>query len=109
LEAGFRRRGLGADSGVGDLGGVEETGAVRASDSFDEHTVGDAGDEVADVFRAGKGRHGGAEGLLSVEGSKNIAFAPFPGRLVSARIGFAAAYDGEVGGDGSGIAHRFWG
>ena len=108
MEAGFRRRGLGADSGVGDLGGVEETGPVRASDGTDEHIVGDASDEVADVFRAGEQRHGGAEGLLSVEGSTVIAFALFFCILVSTRIGFAAAYDGGVGGDGSGFALRFW-
>ena len=104
--AGFRRSGLGADGAVGDLGGVEEPCAHRAFDGLDEHAVGDAGDEVADVFGAGERRHGGAEGLLSVEGSTVIASALFFCILVSARIGFTAAYDGGIGGDGSGFVLR---
>jgi hypothetical protein len=88
---------------VGDLGGVEETSTIRAFGGLDEHAVGDAGDEVADVFQAGERRHGGAEGLLSFFGCRVIAFVQFFCSPVSEHIGFAAAHDGEIGGDGSGF------
>ena len=49
----------------GYLGCVQELGGVFVFDDTDEHTVGYAGDEVADVVRAEKRRHGAAEGFCS--------------------------------------------
>jgi hypothetical protein len=47
----------------GDLRGVEKPGRFGAADGADQHAVGDAGDEVADVVRASERRHRFAVGL----------------------------------------------
>ena len=52
--------------GICHLGGVEETGSVGAPDGVDEHGVGDAGDEIADVFVAGERGHGLTVGPVGV-------------------------------------------
>ena len=49
-----------------DLGGVEESGSIRARDCFEEHAIGDAGDEVADVFVPGERRQGFAESTFGL-------------------------------------------
>ena len=47
------------------MGGVQELGGVFVFDGADEHTVGYAGDEVADVLRAEQRGHGAAVGFGS--------------------------------------------
>jgi len=38
---------------MGNLGGVKKPGAVRTIDCADEHSLGYAGDKIADVFLSG--------------------------------------------------------
>ena len=61
------------EGSASDLGCVEEPCAVRIADRADEHSVGDAGDEVADVIGAGERGHGPAIGDGAVGGGKNEA------------------------------------
>lgn len=102
------RGGLAAERGERDLGGVEELGAAGAVDCADEHAVGGAGDEVADVFIPAERGHGVAVemGGLAGGGGSVPAFGQFP--LEDGVPGGEAAGDGGVCGDGdvvdSGIA-----
>ncbi len=81
--------------GAGDLGGVEEAGAVAAVDDFEGHAVRDAGDEFADVFDSAEGREGGKVGGYG--GSL---------RWPLGAVGGLAAFreDGAEGGDEGGTA-----
>ncbi len=82
-------------SAVGDLGGVEKPGAVRAADGADEHAMGGAGDKVADVAGAGKRGHGFAVGLFGFDGGNRLTLAS-RGLLESERPSFTTAGNGEV-------------
>ena len=55
------------DGGEGHLCGVEEFAPGRIKDCVNEHAVGGAGDEVADVLVAGKRGHGLAVGFIGVD------------------------------------------
>jgi hypothetical protein len=81
---------------MSNLGGVEESGAIRAAHCANEHTVSDAGDEIADVLIATERRKGFAEGFYRIQGNKDIAFSLVFGRLLGRGIGGAATRDGEV-------------
>ncbi len=50
-------------SAEGALGGIEKAGSFIGGDDADEHGVGDAGDEVADVLLGVQRRHGAAVGF----------------------------------------------
>src|SRR5580658_10083042 len=52
-----------AENTAGDLGGIEEFRAFNGVDEAVDHAVGGAGDEVADVLRAGEIGHGGTVGF----------------------------------------------
>ena len=67
LGAGSGWGGFAADRGERNLGGVEELGAVLSFDCSDQHAVGDAGDEIADVILSGERRHDAAIGLGGVD------------------------------------------
>ena len=73
--------------------------------------MGDAGDEVADVFGAGERRQGFAEGFCTVERGIDVALALVGGDLANAGVGLAAACDGGVFGgwaDFAGIGLWKW-
>jgi hypothetical protein len=55
--------GLPRNGGEGDLGGVEEFGAILFADGAGEHAVAGAGDVIADVLIPAERRHGLAEGF----------------------------------------------
>jgi hypothetical protein len=52
--------------GPADLGGIEEAGSVGGWDGFDEHGVGNAGNEMTNVLGSLKRGHGVAVGRASV-------------------------------------------
>jgi hypothetical protein len=70
---------------VGDLGGVEELGALIVRDNSDEHSVSYAGDEIADVFIPGKQRHGVAVGTLAAMEASHLLL-PFARSVLLARV-----------------------
>lgn len=86
--------------GIGDLGGVEEAGGVGSGDGIEEDAVGDAGDEVADVFYVGEGGHGAAEGLFGLVLGGIAAGAAVFGGSPGEFVGATAVVDGGVAGGG---------
>ena len=58
-----------------DLRGVEELAALGGGNGFDEDGVGQASDEVADVFVSGKWRHGVAVRLAGLLGGEVLVRA----------------------------------
>jgi hypothetical protein len=58
----------------GDLGGVEQPGAIFVLDCANEHSVRGAGDKVADALIAGERRHGGAVSTISKNNCVGIVF-----------------------------------
>jgi hypothetical protein len=77
----------------GTLGGVEEAGSFSGIDDPDEHGVGDAGNEVADVLVAIERGHGPAVGFGSF-GFVRLAFGN--GGQEGAVSGAAAANNAQV-------------
>ena len=49
---------------MGYLGGVEQTSGIGTRDGAGKHSVGDAGDEVADAVGSGERRNGQGVGQL---------------------------------------------
>lgn len=87
-----------AERAEGDLRGIEEFGALDGVNDVDEHSISDAGDEVADVLVAGQIGHGAAIGLVSEFIGIVVADFLFPALLERAFAGRAAALDGGVAG-----------
>ena len=94
---------------VGDLCGVEELAARTLHDYVCEHGLSDAGDEVADVFFAGKRRHGVEVGAVGCLGGIILVFAFCTFCLIDAYPGAHAAGDGWVCGGGEGYLRLDWG
>ena len=105
-----RRLGDGADfggalhEGAGDLSGIEKTGAVCGFDDREQHAVGDAGDEVADVFGAGERREGR---LVGGRGHFSRLIVALPSGARGAEVvdeGVAAGGDGRIDAGGASAA-----
>jgi hypothetical protein len=84
---------LAVESGESDLRGVEEACAVLVGDGADEHTVGGAGDEIADAFVVKERRHGIAVRYASVSHGEEIVCAVRFFGFVTVLPGFAASRD----------------
>ena len=81
---------------MGDLGGVEESGSDGAGDGFDQHAVGYAGDEVADVLVTGERGHGLAVSVFGFLGGIVVVLALFRGGLHRVRVGPGTSSNGVV-------------
>jgi hypothetical protein len=106
---GFRcgglRFALGLDDAEGDLCRIEDLAASFGRDGADEDSVGGAGDEVADAFRAGEDGHGIAVPIAGVLRGKDVVVevaglllrcfvSAVPGGETAADSGFGAAATG---------------
>ena len=88
-----------ANGGDGNFGSGQEAFRVAGSDCVNDESVGDAGDEVADVLVAGERRHGAAIRLVAGFGGWVSAFVFVDvGEffVVCALPGAVAAIDGLV-------------
>jgi len=102
-----------ADSGEGDLRGVEELSAIFVLDNVDEHPVRGAGDEITDAFVIEKRGHGVPIGRVSFVRSEDVFFTFQHLGLVAFPPGVPAARDGGVGegrtGSGAGFEQAYSG
>ncbi len=88
------------------LCGVEELGGALFVDDIDQHSMGDAGNEVAYVLSTGERRHGPAVGLVGVhEGGDPVLFAG-QGGLIGSLSRIVTADDCEIDRFGNGCF--FW-
>ena len=85
-----------AESAGGNLCGVEELGRFDGTDDVDDHTVGNAGDEVAYVLVAGEVRHGLAVGIMGELPGVVFIAAFGPAFAERALAGRAAAEDSGI-------------
>ena len=80
------------------LRSVKKPGGGGFEQNVDEQTVGDAGDEIPDIFRAGERRHGVAKGLVGFAVGNGRGFASSDGGLPGVLHGVAAAKDAWIHG-----------
>ena len=100
--------GLAADRAERDLGGIEELGALLAHDYVEEHGMGGASDEIADIFIAGERGHDIAVGFVGVDGGNCLVFATCQFLPVDALPNLQAAGDGRICGGRAGFVLRDW-
>jgi len=92
----FRLTGWRFDRAGSDLRSVKEAGCDRVEDGAQEKAMGYAGDEVANVFGAGKRRHGDAICFVGAKLAGDLSPALGSGGFKGAGPGFATAEDGCV-------------
>src|SRR6185437_3888495 len=98
LDGLFGLSGLIAEGSGGDVGGIEELGAVFVGDEKKEHAVGDAGDEVTYIMRLAETRHGLPVGHFGAVVGFVVAGALAALEVVGLLVGFPAVFDGGAEG-----------
>ena len=81
---------------LSDLRGIENPGSDCSVDGTDQHAVGSAGDEVADVVRPNERRHGLAVNFVRIDAGHDRDFPFCDVFTISASPRLAAAGDGRV-------------
>lgn len=82
------------------LCGIKELGCALFEDELGHHSIGDAGDEVADVAGVGERGQGLAKGFVGAQEGDYRVIASRENPLMGAVEGVATASDGGVGGAG---------
>ena len=82
---------------MGYLGGVEQTRGIGTGDGAEEHSVGDAGDEVADAIASDERRDGQGVGKLACFERELGAFALSCGIRSRLHVRLGAMFDRHVG------------